>query len=212
MRGVHEDAVRRRRGIVRRELRGRDAVHAAHVVHVLVRDDRAAPAKDDLQAVGVELNAVAHHRGPQDDGAGNEHQGTVSLGQYRYAISAEYKDEDWQIRSEYIHSTGYGFKTTKQSGDDAADATVNYAQGNKADGVYALCIAPIIRQKLRAKARYDMYRKSGSWADSRTQYEVGLNYLFCKNLELQAEYAFINDRSLAKHNYSMLDVELSVRF
>lgn len=170
-----------------------------------------APAKG--LRIGAFGWAGSHARkGHWTDGAGNEHQGTVSLGQYRYAISAEYKDEDWQIRSEYIHSTGYGFKTTKQSGDDAADATVNYAQGNKADGVYALCIAPIIRQKLRAKARYDMYRKSGSWADSRTQYEVGLNYLFCKNLELQAEYAFINDRSLAKHNYSMLDVELSVRF
>lgn len=170
-----------------------------------------APAKG--LRIGAFGWAGSHARkGHWTDGAGNEHQGTVSLGQYRYAISAEYKDEDWQIRSEYIHSTGYGFKTTKQSGDDAADATVNYAQGNKADGVYALCIAPIIRQKLRAKARYDMYRKSGTWADSRTQYEVGLNYLFCKNLELQAEYAFINDRSLAKHNYSMLDVELSVRF
>ena len=146
------------------------------------------------------------------DGGGNEHSGTVSLSQYRYAISAEYKDEDWQLRSEYIHSTGYGFKTTKQDGGDAADATVNYAQGNKADGIYALCIAPIIRQKLRAKARYDLYRKSGTWADSRTQYEIGLNYLFCKNLELQAEYAFINDRSLAEHNFSMVDVELSVRF
>ena len=134
------------------------------------------------------------------------------MSQKRYAISAEYKKDDWQIRSEYIHSTGYGFKTTCQGGDDASDATVNLAQCNKADGVYALCIAPIIRQKLRAKARYDLYRKSGSWTDSRTQYEVGLNYLFCKNLEVQAEYAFINDRSLAKHNCSMVDVQLSVRF
>lgn len=145
--------------------------------------------------------------GSWTDEQGNTHSGTVSLSKYRYAISAEYKDEDWQLRTEYIHSTGYGFKSS-----DESDATVNTAQGNKADGVYALCIAPIIRQKLRAKARYDMYRKSDSWTDSRTQYEIGLNYLFCKNFELQTEYAYINDRSLAKHNYSMVDVELSVRF
>lgn len=151
-------------------------------------------------------------KGHWTDEGGNERTGTVCLSQKRYAISAEYKKDDWQIRSEYIHSTGYGFKTTCQGGDDASDATVNLAQGNKADGVYALCIAPIIRQTLRAKARYDLYRKSGSWTDSRTQYEVGLNYLFCKNLEVQAEYAFINDRSLAKHNCSMVDVQLSVRF
>lgn len=151
-------------------------------------------------------------KGNWTDKDGNTHTGTMSLGQYRYAISAEFKDEDWQIRSEYIHSTGYGFKTTYQNDEDATDATINYAQGNKADGIYALCIAPIIRQKLRAKARYDLYRKSGKWSDSRTQYEIGLNYLLCKNLELQAEYAFINDRSQAKHNYGIVDVELSIRF
>ncbi len=163
--------------------------------------------------IGVFGWTGSHARdGHWTDGDGKEHNGTVSLSQYRYAVSAEYKDEDWQLRSEYIHSTGYGFKTTKQDSGDAADATVNYAQGNKADGIYALCIAPIIRQKLRAKARYDLYRKSGAWTDSRTQYEIGLNYLFSKNLEVQAEYAFINDRSLAEHNYSMVDVELSVRF
>ena len=170
-----------------------------------------------MPAKGLRIGAfgwVGSHarKGNWTDNDGNTHTGTVSLGQYRYAISAEFKDEDWQIRSEYIHSTGYGFKTTYQNDEDATDATVNYAQGNKADGIYALCIAPIIRQKLRAKARYDLYRKSGKWSDSRTQYEVGLNYLLCKNLELQAEYAYINDRSLAKHNYGIVDVELSIRF
>ena len=166
-----------------------------------------------MPAKGIRIGAFgwigSHARsGHWTDAEGNGHSGTVSLSQYRYAISAEYKNADWQIRSEYIHSTGYGFQTA----NDNADATVNTAQGNKADGVYALCIAPIIKQRLRAKARYDLYRKSGSWTDSRTQYEIGLNYLFCKNLELQTEYAFINDRSQAKHNYSMIDVELSVRF
>ena len=117
------------------------------------------------------------------------------------------------MRSEYIHSTGYGFKTTYQKSDNLKDAAVNWQQGNKADGIYALCIAPILPQKLRAKARYDLYRPSAEWRDSRSQYEIGLNYLFHKNLEIQAEYAFINDRSLAQsHNYSMVDVEFCVRF
>ena len=146
------------------------------------------------------------------DEAGNTVSGVRSLSQYRYAVSAEYKDADWQLRSEYIHSTGYGFNTTYQKSENLKDAEINTANGNKADGFYALCIAPVIRQKLRAKARYDVYRPSGEWTGSRTQYEIGLNYLFCKNLEIQAEYALINDRSLTKHNYSMVDVEFSVRF
>lgn len=151
--------------------------------------------------------------GTWTDAGGRECSGTNSLGRYRYALSAEYKKDDWQVRSEYIHSTGYGFKTTYQKSDNLKDAAVNWQQGNKADGIYALCIAPILPQKLRAKARYDLYRPSAEWRDSRSQYEIGLNYLFHKNLEIQAEYAFINDRSLAQsHNYSMVDVEFCVRF
>lgn len=168
-------------------------------------------------AEGVRIGAfgwVGSHarKGTVDNGTGNAVPATVSLGQYRYALSAEYKKADWQIRSEYIHSTGYGFSKTCQTDDDKSDITVNKAQGNKADGFYALCIAPIVSGKLRAKARYDVYRKSAGWGSSRTQYEAGLNWLIHKNVEIQAEYALINDRNLAKHNYSMADVELCVRF
>lgn len=150
--------------------------------------------------------------GAWTDAGGNSVSGVRSLSQYRYAIGAEYKNEDWQIRSEYIHSTGYGFRTTYQQSANLKDAEVNTAAGNKADGVYALAIAPIVRGKLRAKARYDLYRKTADWSNARTQYEVGLNYLIYKNLEIQAEYARVNDRSLEKHNYNMVDVELCMRF
>lgn len=163
--------------------------------------------------IGVFGWAGSHARsGTWTDQAGNERSGTNSLSQYRYALSAEYKDADWHLRAEYIHSTGYGFNTTYQKPENLADATVNWAQGNKADGLYALCIAPIVRRKLRVKARYDLYRKSARWSTSRTQYEAGLNWLLHKNLEIQAEYALINDRTLEKHNYSVLDIEMCVRF
>lgn len=157
--------------------------------------------------------AGSHARtGTWTDAAGNARSGTNSLSQYRYAISAEYKDADWQVRSEYIHSTGYGFKTTYQQSANLKEADVNWAQGNKADGLYALCIAPIVRRKLHAKARYDLYRQSAEWSSARTQYELGLNWLIHKNVEIMAEYALINDRTLDKHNYSMVDVEMCVRF
>lgn len=150
--------------------------------------------------------------GQWTDAEGTTQSGTVSLGQHRYAFSAEWKDNDWQLRSEYIHSTGYAFKTTYQKNGDQKDATVNTALGNKADGFYALAIAPIVRGKLMAKARYDLYRPKADWVSSRTQYEAGLNWLINKHVQLHTEYAFINDRSLADHNYNMVDVELSVRF
>ncbi len=150
--------------------------------------------------------------GKWTDTDGTEHSGTVVLPQHRYAFSAEYKARGWQLRSEYIHSTGYAFKTTYQKQGDQTDATVNTALGNKADGVYALCIAPVIPGKLAAKARYDLYRPQADWSTSRTQYEAGLNWMLNKSVELHAEYALINDRSLAKHNYSVVDLQFSVRF
>lgn len=134
------------------------------------------------------------------------------LQQRRYALSAEYKDKGWTARTEYIHSTGYGFTTTYQKESDAKDITVNLANGNKADGYYALVIAPVVKEKLFAKARYDLYRSNAEWDKAKTQYEIGANYVFSKNIQLNAEYALVNDRTLDKHNYSMVDVELDFRF
>lgn len=138
--------------------------------------------------------------------------GVKSLGKYRYAISGEYAADDWTFRSEYIHSTGYGFSKVYNQSSDAKDAAVDYSSGNRADGFYALAIAPVIKKKLRVKARYDMYRPQAEWGTSKTFYELGIDYLFVKNLRVNLEYAFVNDRSLARHNYSMIDTQLSFRF
>ena len=141
-----------------------------------------------------------------------EESGTRKVNRYRYAISAEYKDADWQIRSEYIHNTGGAFKTTANTSDDLKDCNYNDKLGDRADGVYVAMIAPIIKGKLRAKARYDLYRQAGDWASAKTIYKAGFNYLFCKNLEIQTEYSLVNDRNIVNHNYSMADVQFSVRF
>ena len=142
---------------------------------------------------------------------GETKSGTRSLQQRRYAISAEYKADDWTLRSEYIHSTGYAFATRYQNASDAKDCTLS-GNGDKADGVYALVIAPVIKNKVHAKARYDMYRSNAEWNKAKTFYEIGADYMFHKNFQINVEYALVNDRSLAKHNYSMFDVEVDWRF
>ena len=122
--------------------------------------------------------------------------GVVSTPKNRYAISAEYVKNDWTLRSEYIHSQGFD---------------VAHKKGDKADGIYALCIAPIIQKKMHVKARYDLYRDEKSWGSSKTFYEVGADYVFTKNLQVNIEYARVNER--ANHeNYNMVDVELDFRF
>ena len=144
---------------------------------------------------------------------GNEKSGVRSLGKNRYALSAEYAANDWTVRSEYIHSQGYGFSKTFSTGKET-DCNINYNAGNRADGFYALMIAPIISKKLYAKARYDMYRPRAEWSTSKTNYEIGANYWIGKSIMIAAEYVRVNDRSLAadKHNYNMVDVEFDVKF
>lgn len=140
------------------------------------------------------------------------------LNQNRYAFSFEYKKEGWTVRSEYIHSTGMAFSKSITNFNDAnsKDCSVNEKLGNKAQGVYGLVIAPIAKLKkgnqIDVKARYDMYQPNGHMDMMKTQYEAGFNFHIGKRFTILTEYAFVNDRSLAKHNYSMADAEVCFRF
>lgn len=135
-----------------------------------------------------------------------------SLDKNRYAISGEYIVDDWTFRTEYVHSQGKAFKTQYQNPSDAKDCTVNEAIGDKADAYYAMCIAPIKKNKCHLKARYDLYRSNGEWDHARTQYEIGADYMFSKNIQVSAEYAYIYDRTLNKKSGNTIDVELAFRF
>ncbi len=154
----------------------------------------------------------ANHE-PLLDENGNEVKtsGVRSLSRNRYAFSAEYAANDWTLRSEYIHSQGYGFSQSLSSGTET-DCNINYAAGDQADGFYALVIAPVISKKLYAKARYDLYRPRAEWGTAKTFYEIGANFWIGKSIMLGAEYVRVNDRSLASPDYNMIDVELDVKF
>ena len=148
-----------------------------------------------------------------EDGA--KQIGVRSLPQHRYAFSGEYKANDWTFRTEYIHSTGEAFAKSLNNTNDASskNSVVNEALGNKADGFYALAIAPVVKNKVHVKARYDLYRPKAEWDRSKTQYELGADYVFHKNFQINVEYARVNDRSLAtSHNYNVFDVEVDFRF
>ena len=121
-------------------------------------------------------------------------------GKNRYALSAEYDKDEYTFRTEYLHSQGKG---------------ANAALGEKADGWYVFGIVPVVKSKLHAKARYQTYRDNKEWNRAKTMYEVGLNYYFTPKLQLNLEYARVNDRTIAnpdKHNYNFVDAELDFRF
>ena len=56
--------------------------------------------------------------------------GIKSLDKNRYAISGEYVFDDWTFRSEYIHSTGYGFASVYNQASDLKVDDVNVDAGN----------------------------------------------------------------------------------
>ena len=132
---------------------------------------------------------------------------TRSVEKNRYALSAEYSTGEYMFRTEYLHSQGWG---AAKAANNVRE--IDYSKGDKADGWYAFGIVPVIKSKLYAKARYQCYRSTKEWSSAKTSYEIGLNYFFTKNLEMHLEYARINDRSLAKHDYNLVDVELDFRF
>ena len=41
---------------------------------------------------------------------------------------------------------------------------------------------------------------------------MGVNYFFNKNMQLNLEYAYVNDRTQDRNNYNILDVQLDFRF
>ncbi len=141
-----------------------------------------------------------------------------SLNQNRYAFSFEYKKDGWTVRSEYIHSTGKAFAKSLTSFNDAnsKDCSINEKIGDKAQGVYGLVIAPLAQlpknSRIDIKARYDMYQPNGKSNMQKTQYEAGLNFHIGKRISILTEYALVNDKTLAKHNYSMADAEFCFRF
>lgn len=148
-----------------------------------------------------------------DEATGEAKSGVRSLPQHRYAISGDYVSNGWTVRTEYIHSTGNAFKEIMTDTNDASASDCSLStNGNKADAFYALAIAPVVKNKVNVKARYDMYRSNGEWNSAKTFYEVGADYFFTKNLKFTVEYALVNDRTLSKHNYSLIDTQLSVKF
>lgn len=143
---------------------------------------------------------------------GSTHTGLVKVDKRRYAFGAEYAKNDYVFRAEYIHNTGYGFKTQANKDDSESDVTINTSNGDKADAFYALASVPVIGKKGFLRARYDLYRKSAEWDTSKTQYELQFKYLLHKHLIVALEYALVNDRTLDDHNYSLIDAQFIVRF
>lgn len=141
---------------------------------------------------------------------GRVYQGNYAeVDRRRFAISAEYKPDDWIFRTEYVFSKGMAFKNSYGGNLD-----LDTRLGDRADAWYALMMAPLVPGTLRAKLRYDVYRDNGDWGRAYSAYDFGLDYQVTNHLIFSAIGSYVNDRRLAAghHNYFMFDFQLGLRF
>ena len=135
--------------------------------------------------------------------AGNYTNGNVTVDRNRWAVSAKYEHNSWSARAEYVHSDGH-----KISEYNAADGT--FSGAGKADGWYVAAGAPV-NDWFKVYAKYDVYRDQASTESMRTIYSIAPNMQIHKNLMLQLQYNFVDDRPTSS-NWNEIWAELYVRF
>ena len=59
---------------------------------------------------------------------------------------------------------------------------------------------------------FDAYTPTGSWGQSRSLYEIGLDYDIDKHFRIASEYAIVKDKMLVDPNYNIMDIQVSFRF
>lgn len=123
---------------------------------------------------------------------GNATYSGVTVRRERYAVGAKYEHNGWSARAEYAHHSG--------------------TAGSRADAWYATVGVPCTPW-LKVYGKYDVFRKQASWRGATSIYSICPNFQIHKNLMLQLQYNFVNDRTkTSHHNYSQLWVETYVRF
>ena len=133
---------------------------------------------------------------------GNYTVGGVTVDRNRWAVSAKYEHNSWSARAEYANSKGH--KISEYNGDGT------FSGAGKADGWYAAVGAPV-NDWFKVYAKYDVYRDQASKESMHTMYSVAPNFQIHKNLMLQLQYNFVQDKP-TESNWNEVWAEFYVRF
>lgn len=127
----------------------------------------------------------------------------------RNRISAGVKYESlWTVRAEYASSRGHKISDYKR----LDDGRTVLGGSNRSDAWYILAGAPVT-DKCKLYGRWDVFRDAGNFDSQRAIYGAGVNYYFCKNLKVQANYSFIDDKtSPGDQHYNSVDLQIYWRF
>ncbi len=135
---------------------------------------------------------------------GDWKSGDVTVKRNRFSIGAKYDSHDWTARAEYVRA--FGHKVS-----DYDSETNTWSGTGKADALYATLGVPVVSW-LKIYLKYDQYRDQATAATKHTIYSICPNFQLHKNLQIQVQYNFNNDRSLEKSKYSEVWLETYVRF
>ena len=129
----------------------------------------------------------------------------VTVDRNRWGVSMKYEHEGWSARAEYAHAQGH-----KISDYDREDGQVSGT--GESDGWYATVGIPCTPW-LKTYLKYDAYRDCGNWSNVRSMYCVAPNFQIHKNLMLQIQYNYVNERrDGTDHHYNEIWAETYVRF
>lgn len=150
------------------------------------------------------------------------------LNRRRFAISGKYENPDngWSARAEYVRSFGHKANdwgiVQKADPDDPnsknrygwmASSWQQYGHGAKADAWYATVGAPVWRW-IKVYGKWDVYRDYMTWNTMHSIYSASVNLQPHKNLMLQLQYNFNDDRtaSAPRRYYNQAWAEMYIRF
>ena len=134
----------------------------------------------------------------------------VTVDRNRYSVGMKYEGSknNWSARAEYARSYGH-----KASDYVAATATrpLTWKGGRNADAWYVTLGVPVWRW-IKIYGKYDTYRDYATTASMRTIYSLAANLQPHKNLKLQLQYNYHDDRTAAQRHYHNAWVQAYVRF
>lgn len=129
----------------------------------------------------------------------------ITVDRNRMAFGLKY-ESTWTVRAEYATSEGH--KIT----DYGNDGILKEGTSDKADAWYVTIGAPL-SPKLKVYAKWDVYRDKKEWGSQKALYCLAANYYFYKNLKIQANYTYTNNKSTANDgHYNTFDLQLYWRF
>ncbi|MBR5935578.1 MAG: porin [Bacteroidaceae bacterium] len=127
----------------------------------------------------------------------------VTVDRNRWAVSAKYEHNSWSARAEYVQSEGH--KITEYNA-----VTDSFTGAGKADGWYAAVGVPC-NDWLKVYTKYDVYRDQANEESMKTIYSIAPNFQIHKNLMLQLQYNYVDNRPTDSH-WNELWAEFYVRF